>query len=128
VVFAHGAPLVLRIGARNRELDRLLRRHGRRDWAFITAWNPRSRPLPDWRNEQRQRRLTRLFPLALMGAGIGEDPAWPAEQSLCVLGLAVGRARRIARLFGQNAVVVGTRGGVARLIWCGAKGAGGLIS
>jgi hypothetical protein len=126
-VFAPRAPLVLRIGERNRALDRLLRRHGRRHWAFITAWNPRSRRLPEWRNAQRQRRLARLFPLALMGAGIGEDPAWPAEESLCVLGLPAGRAQRIARLFGQNAVVAGTRGGAARLIWCDAKASGGLI-
>ena len=127
MVFAPGAPVILRVGERNHELDRLLRRHGWRDWAFITAWNPRSHPLPAWRNDYRQRRLARLFPLALVGAGIGEDPDWPGEESLCVLGLSAGRARRIARLFGQNAIVAGTRGGAARLIWCDAGMLGGLI-
>jgi hypothetical protein len=127
VVFAGGAPLILRIGERNRELDRLLRRHGRRDWAFLTAWNPRSRLLPHWRNAHRQRRLARLFPQALDGAGIGVDPDWPAEDSLCVLGVAAGRARRTGRLFGQYAILAGTRGGVARLLWCDAEGCGGLI-
>jgi hypothetical protein len=127
VVFAPGAPIILRIGERNGTLERLLHRHRRRDWAFITACNPRSRLLTAWRNQQRQRRLARLFPLALVGAGIGEDPGWPAEESLCVFGLAAGRARRIARLFGQYAIVAGTRGGVARLIWCDAGAAGELI-
>jgi hypothetical protein len=127
VVFAGSAPIILRIGERNREFDRLLRRHGRREWAFITSWNPRSRLLPGWRNAQRQRRLARLFPHALTGAGIGESCDWPAEDSLCVLGLAAGRARRTARLFGQYAVVAGTRGRMARLIWCDAEAVGGLI-
>jgi hypothetical protein len=119
---------VLRIGERNGALDRLLHRHRRRDWAFITAWNPRSRRLPRWRNERRQRALARLLPLALLGAGIGDNASWAPEESLLVLGVTAGRARRLARQFGQNAIVAGCRGGLARLVWCGRLGAGdGLI-
>jgi hypothetical protein len=117
VVFARGAPLVLRVGERNRSLDRLLYRYRQRDWAFITAWNPRSRPLPRWRNERRQRALAWLLPLALLGAGVGAGATW-VEESLLALGVTAGRARRLARQFGQNAVVAGRRGGPARLIWC----------
>ena len=122
-MFTRGAPLVLRVGAHNRALDRLLHRNRRREWAFITAWNPRSRPLPRWRNERRQRALARLLPLALLGAGIGEDVSW-AEESLLAFGVAAGRARRIARQFGQNAIVAGRRGGTAQLIWCARFGGG----
>jgi hypothetical protein len=116
VVFARGPPVVLRVGARNRALDRLLHRNGCREWAFITAWNPRTRLLPRWRNERRQRALARLLPRALLGAGIAET-SW-AEESLLALGVAAGRARRLARQFGQNAIVAGRRGGTAQLIWC----------
>ena len=118
VVFARGAPLVLRVGERNSALDRLLHRNRRRDWAFITAWNPRSQPLPRWRNERRQRGLAKLFPMALLGAGIGVDVGWAPEESLLALGVAAGRARRVARQFGQKAIVAGRRGGAAQLIWC----------
>lgn len=118
VVFASGAPIILRIGQRNRRFDRLLHRNHAREWAFMTAWNPRSSLLPTWRNAQRQRRLARLFPRAIVGAGIGEDPHWPAEESLCVLGISTPHARRVARLFGQFAIVAGTRGVAPGLIWC----------
>jgi hypothetical protein len=116
------------VGQRNRPLERLLHRQHRRDWAFLTAWNPRSRRLPRWRNERRQRALARLLPLALLGAGVAADGRW-AEESLLAFGVPPGRARRLARQFGQNAVVVGRRGVPARLLWCTAAERGyGLIA
>ena len=53
-------PIALRVGQRSRALDGILRRRGRRTWAFITACNPRSQRLPGWRNLARQRRLQAL--------------------------------------------------------------------
>jgi hypothetical protein len=115
-------PIALRVGQPSRALDRLLKRHGVRVWAFVTACNPRSRRLADWCNLARQRRLQalsgRLGFAALPGAGVGDDPAWPAEPSLLIVDIGRARARRLARLFGQNAIVVGRRGGPPELVWC----------
>ena len=119
----------LRVGRHNTALDRLLKQRGVRTWAFVTACNPRSQRLPHWRNLLRQRRLqsvcARLGYAILAGAGAGDDPGWPPEPSLLVLGIHRQRARRLARLFGQNAIVAGRRGAAPELVWsCGA----GLIS
>ena len=49
--------------------------------------------------------------------GEGRDPAgrWPPEPSLLVFGLREDEGIEIGRAFGQNAIVVGTRGEPARL-------------
>jgi hypothetical protein len=109
---------VLRVGQRSSILDRLLHRRHTRFWAFLTAWNPRSNWLPLWRNAARQRRLERLCSDVVSGAGVAADLAWLPEPSLLVLGMAPGRAVRLARLFGQNAILAGARGRPARLLWC----------
>jgi hypothetical protein len=112
----------LRIGRASGALDRFLRQRGVRTWAFVTACNPYSLRLPDWRNLARQRRLRalcrRLGFSALPGAGIGDSPGWPAEPSLLVLGITRARARRLGRLFGQNAIVAGRCGRAPELVWC----------
>jgi len=115
-------PLDLRVGRRSRRLDRLLAALGCRDWAFVTAWNPGSRSLPAWRNALRSRRLARALErlgyCTLLGLGVADDDRWRSEVSLLVVGMPAARALRIARLFGQNAIVAGRRGGDARLLWC----------
>ncbi len=121
-VDAPAGPLALRVGQRSAALDRLLRHRGLRAWAFVSACNPRSRRLPGWRNLARQRRLqalsTRLGLAALSGAGVGDDAAWPPEPSLLLMGIGRARACRLARLFGQNAIVAGRRGRPPELVWC----------
>lgn len=121
-VDAPGGPIALRVGLPSAALDRLLKRRGQRTWAFITACNPHSRRLPGWRNLARQRRLQTLSGqqgfVALSGIGMGDAPGWPPEPSLLLVGIDRARARRIARLFGQNAIVAGRRGGAAELVWC----------
>jgi hypothetical protein len=120
--FAPGGPIDLRIGYRCRALDRLLAASGCTHWAFLTAWNPRSRPLPVWRNATRSRHLAQaLHALGcrfLPGLGIPQEPGWQPEVSLLVLGMPAARALRIARGFGQNAVVAGRRGRQTQLLWC----------
>jgi hypothetical protein len=115
-------PVPLRVGRGSRALDRLLQRRGRRTWAFVTACNPRSRRLPGWRNLARQRRLRALVEQLrhpfLPGAGVGDDSAWPPEASLLIMGISRARACRLARSFGQNAIVVGRRARAAELAWC----------
>jgi hypothetical protein len=54
----------------------------------------------------------------LPGEGVADDPDWGAEVSLLILGITPARALRLARQFGQYAVVVGRRGDPARLEWC----------
>src|SRR5262245_55943344 len=56
-VEAGGSPVTLRVGRPSAELDDLLGRHGVRHWAFVTACNPGSRPLPPAENDARTRRL-----------------------------------------------------------------------
>lgn len=115
-----GPVLVLRIGERHRRLDRLLARRGVRDWAFVTAYNPRNRRLRAARNAQRLRTLRRalLGPSLLWnGEGRADDGSW-REASLFVAPIAATRAMRLGRQFGQYAVVVGRRGGPPRLAWC----------
>lgn len=121
-VFAPGGAIDLRVGYRCPALDRLLAATGCTRWAFLTAWNPLSRPLPVWSNATRSRRLARaLHGLGyrfLPGLGIPQEPGWRPEVSLLVLGMPAARALRIARRFGQNAIVAGRRGGRAQLLWC----------
>ena len=121
-VDAPGGPIALRVSQHSAALDRLLKRRGLRAWAFVTACNPRSVRLPAWRNLERQRRLkalsSRLGYPTLAGVGVGDDPAWPPEPSLLILGVSRQRARRLARLFGQHAIVAGRLGAPPELVWC----------
>ncbi len=110
----------LRLGAPAPALDRLLHAKGVRYWAFLTACNPASRPLPVWRNRVRQARLWRTLAgarLLLTGIGVPDAPGWAPEPSVLVAPMTPGRARRIARRFGQNAAVAGRRGRVPVLVW-----------
>jgi hypothetical protein len=115
------SPIDLLVGQRSPALDRLLARAGAREWAFMTAWNPASRSLPRWNNAQRQRRLLCLLYggawLVLPGAGIPSGQDWLPEASFLVLAIPQGRAARLARMFGQHAIVAGRRGRPANLVW-----------
>lgn len=122
VVFVPGGGAIgLHPGQRSRALDRLLARAGVRSWAFITAWNPGSRPVPAWRNRYRQDRMFHLLLtsgcIVLPGAGIPAGDDWAPEESVLACGLPPGTARRVARAFGQNAIVAGRRGRPAELAW-----------
>ena len=120
-----GRRLDLRIGQRCPALDRVLSARGYRHWAFVTASNPGSRPLPAWRNGARDRCLARAIAAAgfrvFPGLGEPEQGGWRAEASFLVLGLPAARARRLGRQFRQNAIVAGRRGCDAELHWCSAQ-------
>jgi hypothetical protein len=115
-------PIGLRIGQKSALLARLLAARQVSQWAFVTAWNPRSQLRSDWYNIGRENALLRevcrrgLQWLPGLAAGDGSD--WPAEPAMLVLGISRAEARRVGRRFRQNAVVVGERGGVAQLVWC----------
>lgn len=116
-----GGPFVIRVGARSVAADALLAAAGTDAWAFITACNPRSIPLDSADNEARMTRLGRVVRdrglVTYAGAGVGADADWTPEPSLFVVGLAERDAMALAREFGQLAIVVGSRGAPARLVW-----------
>jgi hypothetical protein len=115
-------PLALRIGAVDATLDRLLAARGLTSWAYVTAYNPGSIPTPAAENELHQRELRAAvtqsgYPF-YEGTGVGEG--WPPEPSLLILGVNEAEAAVLGWRFGQVAIVVGERGGPARLLWLGA--------
>jgi hypothetical protein len=109
-------------GRRSAALDGLLNERRLREWAYLTAYNPASRRLAEEENARRQRELVETVQgrgLAFLdGEGIGEDPQWPAEPSILVLGIRSDDARALGRQFGQLAIVVGRTGQPARLVAC----------
>jgi hypothetical protein len=117
----HVRPFVLRIDEPSAALGDCHRAHGVHCSAFITAWNPRSRPAGDAVNVAAQARLqatlTRDGYQTLPGWGRDPRGAWPAEASLLVLGMTAADARRAARAFAQHAVVVAEADAVPRLMW-----------
>lgn len=113
-VFLSDEAVDIRIGRKHRRLDELLEG---RPWAFISACNPGSVLKED--NAARHRALLdRLDGYALhQGVGIPDGEDWPPEQSVLVSGIMERDAVSIGREFGQNAIVCGEKGQVARLVW-----------
>ncbi len=112
---------VIRCEERSAAVDRLLERHGLRDWAFVTACNPRSQILPAAENAGRMDRLRAairdLGHPCLPGSGEDSGGQWPAEPSLLVLGIAETDAIQLAAEYDQHAILVGRLGEPARLVW-----------
>lgn len=112
----------IRIGRTNIALDDLLDDAGAATWAFLTAWNPGGgadgRTPENLARGEELRRACAGF-RCHEGAGLAEEGSdHPAEQSLLVLGIGRSEAVEVGRRFGQLAVVVGTRGVAAELVWC----------
>lgn len=111
-----------RIGDRSEKIDELLSNRGAAYWAFITAWNPDSAPLSDRENDVRHERLCELLSKLELEYvdGFGDDPAgnWKSERSVLILGIDRASANGIGYRFGQAAIVVGSLGGPAELLWC----------
>jgi hypothetical protein len=114
--------LCLRVGQRCLELDNLLAGQRVTTWAYVTACNPGSEPLPAEENVTRQRELVRAVAevglTSYPGEGIGDDGQWPPEPSLLILGIARDDAVLLGRQFGQLAVVYGELGRETELLVC----------
>jgi len=115
------APLTLAIGAASPALAALHAAAGVDCSAFVTAWNPYSRPEPEpAANAARQQALARELAQRGLHAieGIGQHPSgsWPGEESLLVLGLALDAARALGARHGQNAIVWSGADAVPQLI------------
>lgn len=119
-----GGTIEIRIGARCPAVDALLAAHApdAPGWAYITAWNPGSRPLSREDNRARNQALERLAREAcaacFTGVGRGEDGAWEPEESFLLVGIDRARALALGARFEQNAIVFGERGAAAELLWC----------
>ncbi|MEI6037023.1 MAG: DUF3293 domain-containing protein [Planctomycetota bacterium] len=111
----------IRCGEVSASLEELLKHMGTHHWAYVTACNPQSTQLSDLENRQRMESLeavlqSRGLP-ALHGEGIGTACDWQPEPSFLVLGLTESEALLLGRELEQTAVVVGSQGAVARLLW-----------
>lgn len=111
------ATVVVRIGELAPALERAT---GERPWAIVTAHNPGGVRQPADRNASAHRRLRRhlreLAPGLLLPA-CNRDPAgrWPDEPGWLFTPESIDQADRLARRFGQCAIVAGRPGQPAGL-------------
>jgi hypothetical protein len=113
-------PFVLRIGLHSEALSRLHADRHVFGSAYITACNPRSAPLSDADNHQRQQALaadlTRRGLFFLPGVGQHPTNGWPGEPSYLVFGLSLEEAMALGREWEQNAIVWAGEDAVPQLI------------
>ena len=114
-----GVDFDIRFDSDNAELQRFLSERRASCWAFLTAYNPYSEPLPESENELRQTALANLLDQEkysyLKGCGRGDD--W-SEPSFLILDIPRDKAISIGKRFQQNAILWGSIGQGAELIWC----------
>jgi Protein of unknown function (DUF3293) len=108
------AGLVIRIGQRSPALDALLARYGAREGVLITAWNPRSRRMPEGWNRRAASNLTAMLRGVPLLPAAGRLRRWQ-EAHVLALGPAA-RFARPARRFRQNAIVRVASRHVAKLL------------
>lgn len=112
--------MIIRIGEKNSDLDNLFSNTGECTAAFLTAYNPYSKPLSLEENKGRQAELLVLLEKEnykiFRGYGKGKDESWQSEPSFLVLGIDYQRALALARRFEQNAFVYLEKGKAPELI------------
>lgn len=91
-----------------------------RTWAFITAWNPKSKLLSPQENNQRHKELIKIIKKTgypyFIGKGIGKEAGWEPEISLLILHIDKETALQIGQYFNQNAIVFGEQGKKPKLL------------
>ena len=100
-------------------IDRLLEGQGARSGVFITAWNPRSQPVPRSETKPRISGSSRSSADAAFGSwriSAWGHPAWEPEQGMFALDLSLAHALELAVAFGQNAIVKVEHGQPAELV------------
>lgn len=112
---------VIKIGRRHPDFDDFLAREGFSTYAFITSSNPRSKVLSKADNLARGQELQlRIKELALdFMPAAAHDPTgkWLVEEGVFLFNVATEVLLELAATWEQNAVVVGVRGRVPRLLW-----------
>ena len=111
----------IRVGVRSLVLERVLREYAERDWIFLTAFNPHSRPAPAAVNQAAQTRLlARLHAaggIVFPGTGVPDGTGWVPEPGFLGVGIDAPRGLALAAEFGQNALLAGAAGTAADLLW-----------
>lgn len=117
-----GVAIALRVGAPYPLLDAALGAAGAATWAFITAFNPGSQPQSAAANRARDIALAREIDARSLRRwrcdGVDDDGAWPTERGWVISGIGRGAAIALGQTFSQNAILFGTRGGTAELVFC----------
>ncbi|HEY0974794.1 MAG TPA: DUF3293 domain-containing protein [Solimonas sp.] len=121
-VLLHDGALDLRIGLADPAADdRLWSVLHARHWALVTACNPRSRPLDDDENRQRQMELQQALATHRQPwhDAVHVDPAgqWPDEPSCLLIDPPLELPETLGRQFDQHAIVRGAQGAAPQLIW-----------
>jgi hypothetical protein len=113
--------LTLRIDERNIALDDLLSEYKKQVCAFITACNPRSKPLSKAENKARHRELLNELEANhyqyFHGYGASETSDWEPEKSVLIVGINYETALDLARRYDQNAFVYIERDCPPVLVW-----------
>lgn len=103
-------PFTIWVDQRSDELAKLYASLGVKSAAFITAWNPYSKPHSQTENRAANEALEaalREAGFTLIIPGFGEDPSgkWPGEESLLVFGISLEAGKAFAARFQQNAFI-----------------------
>lgn len=115
-------PLRVCVGEASPALDSLLKDYGVDTWAFITAFNPHSRPLGETENRARDAafvaQLDREGWRHIACDGVDDDGTWPTEHGHVIFGIDAESARALGRCFAQNAILLGRTGEAPLLSFC----------
>ena len=101
---------VLTVSEASPELKALYESSGVKSAAFVTAWNPYSKPHSQTENRAGNEALEaalREAGFTQIISGFGEDPSgkWPGEESLLVFGISLEAGKAFAASFQQNAFI-----------------------
>lgn len=112
---------VLKIGRVHPYFNDFLAREGFSTYAFITSWNPRSQPLSEAKNLARAQNFQQSLKARGLDfmPGAAHDPTgnWATEEGVFIFDAATEFILALATTWEQNAVVIGSRGGVPELRW-----------
>ncbi|TGL60874.1 DUF3293 domain-containing protein [Leptospira sarikeiensis] len=109
--------LIIKIGEKHPELDLFLKQKQVSTWAFITAYNPKSKLLSPEENRLRNQNLEKEIARFEFKKGVGRKGNW-SEESYLVLGGSLDFVLNLGRKFDQNAFVYGEIDSEAKLIFC----------
>src|SRR3954463_531688 len=100
-VEARGEIIRLRVGLHNPQFDHFLGLSGASQWAFVTAFNPRSTKLTEHENQQRHESLAKLLKEKgynfVPCNGVDDDNEWPTERGYVILEINRAEAEQIAK-------------------------------
>ncbi|MBU3545453.1 DUF3293 domain-containing protein [Polynucleobacter sp. MWH-Mekk-B1] len=113
-------PITLFIGSSNKDLSKILEKHGVTTAAFITAHNPYSQPLDVDGNANVQSQLIKDVDsggyIYINGYGVDTADQWTREESILILGITETEAEKLSDKYQQNAFVwIGTKDAYASL-------------